>query len=124
MDATYTFLFFLGIGGYGAAIALVCLPYSAYITWKLVSKSTRAAAFPRFYFALFGGFLFTSEPFFLSVYTLLGQLQYISITENLFAIYAIAGVDRKSFRWIPLFVIGYALFAFLWSIYFRVRKST
>ncbi len=123
MDATYTFLFFLGIGGYGAAIALICLVYSAYITWKLVSKNTRAAAYPRFCFALFGGVLFTSSPFMMLVYALLGQHQYIMITENLFAIYAIAGVDRQNFRWVPLFVIGYSLFAFMWAMYFKFRKS-
>ena len=124
MDATYTLLFFLGIGGYGAAIAIICLSYSAYITWKIVSKNTRAATLPQCYFALFGGVLFTSSPFDLLVYTLMGQFHYIMVTENLFAIYAIAGVGRQSFRWVPLFVIGYALFAFMWSMYFRSRKST
>ncbi len=123
MDATYSFLFFLGIGGVGAVIALICLPYAAYVTWKLASKNTRSAALPQFRFALFGGVFLTSAPFDLLCLVLLGQHHYILVSENLFAIYAIAGVDRQNFRWIPFFVLGYALFAFLWAVYFRLRKS-
>jgi hypothetical protein len=105
------------MGGAVAVVVIGCLAYSIHVSWPLVASETRSSTLPKVRFALFGGVLFTSLPFLTLLDTIAGHSWTTLPTEMFFALLGFSWSTGFNFGWVLNFIVGYAFFAFVWSVY-------
>lgn len=109
------FITFWALGAVTAVVLLVALYYAVRITWPLTHPDGRVRAWPAVRAALIGGLLFTSSPFWMLLWPLVGQWHRY-LPSSLFEMFLpFLGALRFKLSWLPQFVIGYAVFGYFYE---------